>query len=321
MARPRKTIKPRAGREGAASRGEERLLSYLNNPQPPLQMVTDIAFAGVLLTVEHAAALIAARSQLGGRFTSFRQVTEVPGIDVDGFRQLLAGLELPRHQVVVSKADIAALQELWRGLTKAELARVQIVYPGYGPAVGAEIYATSIAVGVAPAEVPIEIVWREFWKRVGAWLAKRGIAAGAIALADGPLPIGDLIAIGIGVWTLIELLDVLALLWEEAVLAASTSDLARKAWEMVPTLEEHIGSKLPGQVPCTPLWHYYIREIISKLRTMLEKVQKIPAGKKAAEAAEKLGQLVREFIEKVRERSPDAVAVVEQALRAAGLLR
>ncbi len=110
------------------------------------------------------------------------------------------------------------------------------------------------------------------------------------------------------------------MLWAEAVLAASISDLATKAWELVPALEEHIRVKLPGQRPCTPLWHYYIREIVAKLRTMLEKVKKIPAGKRAAEAADKLRQLAQELLDAVERLAPDAVDAVREALRAAGLL-
>ena len=51
--------------------------------------------------------------------------------------------------------------------------------------------------GALAAEIPAEILWRQFWKLVAEWLAERGITIAGIALADGPLPIGKLIALGL----------------------------------------------------------------------------------------------------------------------------
>jgi len=53
---------------------------------------------------------------------------------------------------------------------------------------------------------------------------------------------------------------------------------------------------------------------------MLEKIEKIPGGKKAAEATRRLRELVEEFLETIRRLAPEAVDAVEENLRQAGLL-
>lgn len=62
--------------------------------------------------------------------------------------------------------------------------------------------------------------WKYFWKAVAKRFAVRGAAAAALAAADGPLPIGDIIAIGIGLWTIVDIIRLSSLLWQEAAVLA-----------------------------------------------------------------------------------------------------
>ncbi len=299
--------------------GERRLLEYLNNPQPPTDMLRDVAFAGVRLTIEDASRIIEERRKCRG-FKRIDQVLRIPGIDVDGFVELKEGLEPTPYVLEIPSQDAKAFERFWKGLPKDERERFVLVHPGFTPSAGIEAYYTSLTAGTIALELPAALVWREFWKRVVAWLAKRGLVVAKPAAADGPLPIGDLIALGLTIWLLWELIELWNTFWEEALTAARTSDLACKAWELVPAIEEHIRIKLPKQQPCDHLWHYYVDEIISKLKRLLSKIEKIPGGKKAAESTRKLQELVDEFLETIARLAPDAVDAVEQALRQAKLL-
>jgi hypothetical protein len=58
--------------------------------------------------------------------------------------------------------------------------------------------------------------WRYFWKAVAKRFALRGGAAAALAAADGPLPVGDLIAAGIAVWTVVDIVRLSDELWRDA---------------------------------------------------------------------------------------------------------
>lgn len=317
MRRKKATSAPSSA-AGEPSVGERRLLSYLNNPQPPAHMLRDVAFAGVRLTIQDAAHIIAEREKCGG-FKRLEQVLRIPGIDVDGFLELKEALEPAPYQLEIPREDQHALERFWKGLSGDERERFLLVHPGFTPAGGVEAYYTSVAAGTLVLESPAELVWREFWKRVVAWLARRGIVVASLAAADGPVPIGDLIALGLSIWLIWELIERWDVLWQEAVLAASVSELARKTWELVPAIEEHIRVKLPRQRPCSQLWHYYVDAIITKLKTMLHKIEKIPAGNKAAEAARKLRELVEEFLDTIRRLAPHAVDAVEDTLREARL--
>jgi hypothetical protein len=58
--------------------------------------------------------------------------------------------------------------------------------------------------------------WKYFWKAVAKRFAARGAAAALLAAADGPLPIGDLIAVGLAVWTIVDIIRLSDTLWTEA---------------------------------------------------------------------------------------------------------
>jgi hypothetical protein len=72
--------------------------------------------------------------------------------------------------------------------------------------------ATAARVGVAVARVG----WRHFWRAVVARFAVRGTAAVALASADGPLPVGDLVAAGLAFWTVIDIIRYGPELWRDA---------------------------------------------------------------------------------------------------------
>lgn len=106
------------------------------------------------------------------------------------------------------------------------------------------VMACSVAV---PLEVPAELVWREFWKRLAEWLAKRGIAAAGVAALDGPLPIGDLIAIGIGIFTIYEIIANWDELWAAARAAAAVlfaQSAKKKAVSVFEELNIHLARLL-----------------------------------------------------------------------------
>lgn len=58
--------------------------------------------------------------------------------------------------------------------------------------------------------------WRFFWKAVAKRFAVRGAAAVTLAAADGPLPIGDLVAAGMALWTVVDIIRLNDELWREA---------------------------------------------------------------------------------------------------------
>ena len=58
--------------------------------------------------------------------------------------------------------------------------------------------------------------WRYVWKAVAKRFAVRGTAAAALAAADGPLPVGDLVAAGLAIWTIVDVIRLSDELWREA---------------------------------------------------------------------------------------------------------
>jgi hypothetical protein len=68
--------------------------------------------------------------------------------------------------------------------------------------------------------VAARVGWRHFWKAVVARFAIRGAAAAALAVADGPLPVGDLVAAGLAVWTVVDIIRLSDELWRDAAVIA-----------------------------------------------------------------------------------------------------
>ena len=80
--------------------------------------------------------------------------------------------------------------------------------------------AVGLAMGTAAATAVVATTWRHFWKAVVARFALRAGTAAALAAADGPLPIGDLVALGLGFWTIIDIIRLNREIWREAELIA-----------------------------------------------------------------------------------------------------
>jgi hypothetical protein len=78
---------------------------------------------------------------------------------------------------------------------------------------GLTLAAGAVAAGAA-------VGWRHFWKAVVARFAVRGAAAATLAVADGPLPIGDLVAVGLTIWTVVDIIRLSDELWRDAAVIA-----------------------------------------------------------------------------------------------------
>jgi hypothetical protein len=77
--------------------------------------------------------------------------------------------------------------------------------------------AVTVAAGVA-----VRATWRHFWTAVARRFAVRGAAAAALSAADGPLPVGELVSLGIGLWTVIDIIRLSGDLWRDAEMIART---------------------------------------------------------------------------------------------------
>lgn len=73
-----------------------------------------------------------------------------------------------------------------------------------------------LTLAVATAAVAGVVRWKHFWKAVATRFAVRGAAAATLAAADGPLPIGDLMAAGLAIWTVVDIIRLSDVLWRDA---------------------------------------------------------------------------------------------------------
>jgi hypothetical protein len=58
--------------------------------------------------------------------------------------------------------------------------------------------------------------WPYFWKAVCKRFAVRGTTAAALSVADGPLPVGELAALGLTLWTIVDIVRLRDELWRDA---------------------------------------------------------------------------------------------------------
>ncbi len=70
--------------------------------------------------------------------------------------------------------------------------------------------------GITLAAAATALAWKYFWKAVAVRFAVRGSAALALSVADGPLPVGELISLGIAVWTIVDIVRLHDQLWKDA---------------------------------------------------------------------------------------------------------
>ena len=78
-----------------------------------------------------------------------------------------------------------------------------------------QLAALAAAMGLVMV-VARRIPWSFFWKAVVRRFAVRGAAAATLTVADGPLPIGDLLAFGLTIWTVVDIIRLSDELWQEA---------------------------------------------------------------------------------------------------------
>lgn len=79
-----------------------------------------------------------------------------------------------------------------------------------------QLTAFATALGLTAMTVVAAVGWKYFWKAVIKRFAIRGAIAATLAAADGPLPVGDLIAVGMAIWTIIDVIRFSSALWDEA---------------------------------------------------------------------------------------------------------
>jgi hypothetical protein len=58
-------------------------------------------------------------------------------------------------------------------------------------------------------------LWRLFWSRIVAKLGIRGSIAAALVMADGPIPLGDLLALGLTIWTIYDMVIIFNDVWDQ----------------------------------------------------------------------------------------------------------
>jgi hypothetical protein len=76
--------------------------------------------------------------------------------------------------------------------------------------------SAGIAAIVATGTLAVRAGWRHFWKAVVSRFAVRGTTAATLLAIDGPLPVGDLIAAGLTLWTVVDVVRFNSELWREA---------------------------------------------------------------------------------------------------------
>ncbi len=79
-------------------------------------------------------------------------------------------------------------------------------------------WAPAVAVGVASVAAAIagRALWRHFWRVVVQRFAIRGAIALSLSVADGPLPFGELISLGLAAVTVVQIVGAWDDIWREA---------------------------------------------------------------------------------------------------------
>ncbi len=91
--------------------------------------------------------------------------------------------------------------------------------------------------------VVLKAGWRHFWKAVIKRFALRGATAAALAVLDTWLPIGDLIALGLLIWTIWDIINLWDAIWQEAEIIFEQEEMV----EPEEQLQEDTGIDLPTQ--------------------------------------------------------------------------
>jgi hypothetical protein len=97
--------------------------------------------------------------------------------------------------------------------------------------------------------------WRYFWRAVIRRFGFRIAIAAALAAADGPLPIGELIDIGLALWTIWDIVQLWDVIWSEAnqIQQQEEGSMQPQAQTRVDERQrrrENCFSNNPGAIPC-----------------------------------------------------------------------
>jgi hypothetical protein len=83
-----------------------------------------------------------------------------------------------------------------------------------------ELSGLARVLGLVMTGAVAAVGWKYFWKAVAKRFAARGATAALLAAADGPLPVGELLAAGMAIWTVIDVIRLSNVLWSEAAVIA-----------------------------------------------------------------------------------------------------
>lgn len=87
----------------------------------------------------------------------------------------------------------------------------------YRDGAGARIpVAVAVGAGAVATAIAGHALWRHFWRAVAERFALRGAVALSLAAIDGPLPFGEILDIGLGLATAVEIFVVCDDLWRDA---------------------------------------------------------------------------------------------------------
>lgn len=81
-------------------------------------------------------------------------------------------------------------------------------------------WARDLGIPMAVAGGAAMVRWSHFWKAVVKRFAFRGTIAATLSAADGPLFVGELVSVGIGLWTVVDIIRAGDELWREAEVIA-----------------------------------------------------------------------------------------------------
>jgi hypothetical protein len=87
--------------------------------------------------------------------------------------------------------------------------------PSLPTLIPAFVLAAAAARGIART-----VLWSRFWQAVISRFAIRGAAAATLSLADGPLPVGEILSLGIAIWTVWDIYQAWDDLWGQTITEA-----------------------------------------------------------------------------------------------------
>lgn len=175
--------------------GERLPIQYIPSPERPLLIVTPIL--GGLLQYRYGP-----------------EIERVPAVRRDRILERLLDSIRNRYTFIMP-------EELLSPAPAEQAVPVQSGLPAADPeAAAAARRRLAVAAGVTVTGVAAAVIrraaWRHFWRVVAQRFAARGAAAVLLSAADGPLPFGELASVGIGLVTVIQIINDWNNLWQSA---------------------------------------------------------------------------------------------------------